>query len=106
MITNRHETAALNGDGVERTFTLRDHVIAQLDHLTAEERAHVLATAAAFTQDGVEGTRLPGPEPYFRLQVAPDLLMFVERKPGAPVDVFDITRPGTLRMFANAARAG
>src|SRR5260370_14233667 len=78
MITNEHEPIAPTGDAAERTFTLRDHVIAQLDHVRPEEREGVPATAAAFARGEREGTRLPGPEPYFRLRAAPHLLIFVE----------------------------
>ena len=102
MITNEHELVAPSSDADERAFTLRDHVIAQLDHVQPEERKGVLATTAAFARGEVEGTRLSGIEPYFRLRAAPDLLIFVERKPDASVEVFDIMRPAALRTFANA----
>jgi hypothetical protein len=103
MSTNEQETAVLHHNAPEQPFILRDHVIAQLDHVTPAERAGVLATATAFARGEIEGTRLSGAEPYFRLQAAPDLLIFVEQRSDAPVKVFDITRPATLRMFANAA---
>jgi len=105
MITDEQETATAIDVAGGRTFTLRDHVVAQLDHVRSEERQGVLDAVAAFARGEVEGTRLPGPEPYFRLRAAPELLVFVERKPGAPVEVFDIARPATLRMFADAALA-
>ena len=106
MITDEHEMATATDDPPGEAFTLEGHVVAQLDHVSAEERQGVLTTAAAFARGEVVGERLPGDEPVFRLRAAPDLLLFVSRAPGRPVEVFDIARPATLRVFADAAVTG
>ena len=103
MITDEHEVATATDDPRHEAFTLQGHVVAQLDHVSPRERAGVYEVVEAFA--GGEGTseRLPGPEPLFTLQAAPELLVFVRREPGAPVEVLDIMRPAALRAFADAA---
>jgi len=104
MITDEHEVAVATDDLPHEAFTLRGHVVAQLDHVTPEERAGVYEVVEAFARDEGRGERLPGPGSVFTLQAAPELLVFVRREPGAPVEVFDIMRPAAVQAFADAAR--
>ena len=103
MITEARARDTQPDDPPQEAFSLRTHVLAQLDHVSAEERAGVYAAVAAFVDDEGRGDRLTGPEPLFTLQAAPELLVFVRREPGVPIEVFDIMRPAAVHAFADAA---
>lgn len=106
MIKNEHEVVApASGDKARGSFTLRGHVIAQLDHVRPDERAGMYEAVAAFARGELVGTPIPGRESLFTLQAAPELLVFVRRESDAAVEVFDIVRPGALQAFADAAHA-
>ena len=81
------------------------HVAVALDHVTAAERAGVLAAIRAFARHEQEAGAIPGPDPLYLLWAAPELRVIVRRaNPASPVEVEDVVRPATLRAFA-AARA-
>ncbi len=79
------------------------HVVAALDHVTPAERRGVRAAVEAFARHEQEGTAIPGPDPLFVLWAAPEVCVIVRRDdPAATVEVEDIVRPATLRLFAHA----
>lgn len=82
------------------------HVQVALDHVQPEEREGVLLIVSAFARGEAVGRRLPGSDPLFTLQAAPDLRVIVRREQGVPLQVIDVVRPATLRAFANAAPVG
>jgi hypothetical protein len=106
MVNNGRDPSVPQGSFFNGAFGLRGHVLVALEHVQPEEREGVLAAAAGFARGEIEGIRLPGADPVFRLQAAPDLLMFVRRHPDMPIEALDIVRPATLRLFANAAAEG
>ncbi len=79
------------------------HVLVALDHLTRSEREDVLAAISAFSHHERQGAAIPGPEPLYLLWAAPEMRVIVRRaSPAAPVEVEDVVRPATLRVFAKA----
>ena len=82
-------------------------VIIAYDQLTPEERGRVHAALQELDRKGTSANtsirRLTTPDPLYALNATPDITVFVRMEPGAPVEVMDIVRTGTLRNFARAA---
>ena len=90
-------------NGHERLVAdLPGQVLVALDHLTREEKEDVFAALEAFARGEVEGARVPGAEPLYALRAAPEVLVFVRKEPGAPVEAVDIMRPAALRTLGHA----
>jgi hypothetical protein len=106
MITNDESLVGATRRDAAGVAELPSRVLVALDHVQPEERTGVLDVVAGFARGEVAGRRLPGADPVFRLQAAPDLLVFVRREIGALVEVLDIVRPDALRTFADAAIDG
>jgi hypothetical protein len=90
-------------EGARIVDQLPPHVVAALDRLTRAEQEGVLAAISAFSRHERQGVAIPGPDPLYLLWAAPEMRVIVRRaSPSEPVEVEDVVRPATLRVFAEA----
>ncbi len=80
---------------------LPGQVLVALDHLTRDEREGVFRAVRAFARGELEASRVPGMEPLYALRAAPDVLVFVRKTPGEPIEPVDIMRLAALRTLGH-----